>query len=350
MHTFLYALHDRTLSGEILAKVTALAECKGKQTSYLRAKPEALRVLRETTIRQSTVASNAVEGIEVSPRRLASILGRADHPRGRPEEEIAGYRDLLRKIDNLDDPHLMAVSPDMILGMHRDLYKYTISRTAGYWKSRDNVIETRIDGGAPLGVAFRPPAAALMPQFMLELCNQLRLARSSHVAPDVVIIAAFALDFLCIHPFDDGNGRMVRLLTHLLLLQDGYLVGKYVPLERLIFETKNAYYAALRESSAGWHDRTHNPDSWNRYLLDVLLRAYRELEQRVDGVLDAADPKAALIRDAILSRQEVSTAGLRAIFPDVSRAHIFRVVKALEGEGRLRRTTRGRYAVPYVTG
>jgi len=347
MHTFEYALRDRALPNDIVARVAALAEHKGKQTSYLSAKPEALRVLRETAIRQSTVASNAVEGIEASPDRLALILGRSAHPRTRPEEEIAGYRDLLSMIDDLHDPHLLDVTPETILRMHRDLYRYTTDRTAGHWKSRDNVIETRTEGGALIGVAFRPPAAALTPQFMLELCKHLGQARSSCVAPDVIIIAAFVLDFLSIHPFDDGNGRMVRLLTHLLLLQEGYLVGKYVPLERLIFETKEAYYGALRESSQGWHARRHNPDPWIRYLLDVLLRAYGELEQRVDAVLGAAGPKAALIRDAILSRQDVTIPALRAIFPEVSRAYIFRVVKALENEGNLRRIARGKYAVAY---
>lgn len=345
MYTFEYLLKTRTISADIAARVESLGVFKGKQDLYLRTEPETLEVLRETAISQSTTASNALEGVTVSPERLDALLARRDAPRDRPEEEIIGYRDVLRGIDDLSDPTREVITPDMILRLHKDLFKHTSLPNTGRWKSKDNVIEARNAKGDVIGVAFRPPAAAVTPRFVDELCRHLSRARSKRIAPAPIIIAAFTLDFLCIHPFDDGNGRVARLLTHLLLLQEGYLVGKYVPLERLIFATKDAYYAALRSSSSGWHDARHNPDFWTRYMLDVLARAYSELEMRVDAVAKADAPLAALIRDAALSRRRFVVRELMATFPKASRPYIYRVMKELVDEGRLERRARGEYAV-----
>ncbi|MBI4279021.1 MAG: Fic family protein [Armatimonadetes bacterium] len=345
MHTLTWALKTRSIPSEIAVRIETVAEYKGKQELYLRTKPEVLDVLRETVISQSTAASNALEGVEVPPRRLQALMAHAGRPRNRPEEEIAGYRDALRGIDDLRDPERMPVGVDTILAMHRDLYRYTTAPNAGRWKSKDNVIEAHTARGKVIGVVFRPPAAAATPRFMTELCTSLARARSHKVAPAPIIIAAFALDFLCIHPFDDGNGRVARLLTHLLLLQEGYVIGRYVPLERLILETKNAYYAALRESSEHWHDAVHNPDPWVRYLLDIFIRAYREMETRVRSVATAPDAAAALVRDAALSRRRFTAAELLAAFPKVSRAYVYRVLKGLVDEGRIRREARGAYRV-----
>lgn len=344
MYTFEYLFKNRTVRADLATKVESLGTFKGKQDLYLRTKPEALDVLRETAVSQSTAASNAIEGIEVAPDRLDALLARRDAPRNRPEEEIAGYRDVLRGMDDLSDPERTAITPTSILRMHKDLYKYADNPDAGRWKSKDNVIEARATKGV-IGIVFRPPAAAVTPRFIEELCRHLARAREKKEAPAPIIIAAFILDFLCIHPFDDGNGRVARLLTHLLLLQEGYLVGKYVPLERLIFETKDAYYGALRESTTGWHAARHDPDHWTRYLLDILIRAYRELEGRVAAVDKAAAPLAALIRDATLSRKKFKIRELLAAFPNVSRPYVYRVVKELISEGRLKRAARGVYVV-----
>lgn len=346
LFTFEHLHKNGTVPSDIAGKIETLAEFKGRQDLYARTKPESLYILRETVISQSTAASNAIEGIEIPPERLEALLARRVVPRDRPEEEIAGYRDVLWVIDGIADPARVSVTPDFILELHRDLYRYTNVATAGRWKSKDNVIEARTSGGKSLGVIFRPPAAAVTPRFMEELCEHLARAREEPALPSPIIVAAFALDLLCIHPFDDGNGRMARLLTHLLLLQEGYVVGRYVPLERLIYEAKNAYYAALRASTTGWYDATHDPYHWTRYLLDTLIRAYREMEQRVSALAAAQDPRAKLIRDAALSRRRFSISELRAALPKVSRAYIFRVVKELVDEGRLRRTERGQYALP----
>lgn len=344
MYTFEYLLKTRHLSSVLATKIERVAEFKGKQDLYAHTTPEALAVLRETVVSQSTAASNALEGIVISPKRLEAILARRAHPRERPEEEIAGYRDVLKRLEDLADPRTVAVTPESILAMHADLYKYTNVPSAGRWKSKDNVIEARNARGKVIGIVFRPPAAAVMPRFMEELCSHLARTRERRVVPAPIIVSAFVLDFLCIHPFDDGNGRIARLLTHLLLMQEGYTIGKYVPLERLIFETKDAYYAALRASSAGWMHARHDPDPWTRYLLDVLVRAYRELEARIGAVAKAGAPLAALIRDAALSRGRFDVRELRAAFPSTSRVYIQQVIRRLIEEGHLHRTGRGQYA------
>lgn len=345
MYTFEYLLKIKDVPNEIVGRIEVLAEYKGKQELYARTRPEVLDVLRETTISQSTAASNAIEGIEIPPERLEALMALAGVPRDRPEEEIAGYRDVLRTIDDLRNPSSVEITPAFILRLHKDLYRFTNNPNAGRWKSKDNIIEARNDKGEVIGVVFRPPPAATTPRFMEELCRHLAIAREKRHVPALVIVAAFSLDFLCIHPFDDGNGRIARLLTHLLLFQEGYGVGKFVPLERLMLETKEAYYSALRASSARWHDARHNPASWERYLLDILIRSYRELSARLEAVAKTSAPLQALIRDASLSRTAFAIPELLAAFPSVSRAYVFRVLKELAEEGRISRTGRGRYAV-----
>ncbi len=345
MHTFEYLLKTKVIHRDIAAKVETLGEYKGKQDLYLHTKPDALNVLRETVINQSTVASSAIEGISTPPHRLEALLASRTGPRDRPEEEIAGYKGVLRAIEDLSDPNRTSITPDTILQMHKDLHKYTNAPGAGRWKSKDNVIEMIAAKGKTLGIIFHPPAAAVTPRFMEALCRHLARMHTDRTVPVPIIIAAFVFDFLCIHPFDDGNGRIARLLTHLLLLQEGYLVGRYVPLERLIFETKDAYSASLRASTEGWHDAVHDPDPWTRYLLDVFIRAYGELEKRVEVISSTAAPMGALIRDAALSRRQFAVPELRVAFPDASRAYIFRVMKELVDGGHLRRVGRGKYIV-----
>lgn len=347
MYTFEYLLKTGRISPELVSKVEALAEFKGKQDVYVRMTPDVLTVLRETTLSQSTIASNAIEGVEIPPDRLGALLARRAYPRDRSEEEIAGYRDLLKQIDERDDPSDLAVNPKTILKMHAALYKYTTDPNAGRWKSKDNVIEIRA-GKQSLGVAFHPPAAAVTPRFMEELCRLLAQAKERRSVPALMIVAAFGLDFLCIHPFDDGNGRMARLLIHLLLLQEGYRVGRYVPLERLVFETKDAYYAALRASSQGWKDAQHDLDPWARYLLDLLIRAYRELDARVVAASKAGSPRAALIRDAAVSRGRFDLQEIQAAFPSTSRVYIHKILRELIAEGRLKRVDRGAYTATHI--
>jgi len=351
MHTFLYRLRGRALPSDILSLVETLAEYKGRQNDFGRTRPETLDVLYETVSAQSTAASGEIEGIHIPPERLKVLMALAGTPHGRPEEEIAGYRDALRGISGIGAGAMTIISPDelvtpeTILRLHATLYRYTASPNAGRWKAKNNVIEARYEGGEALGIAFVPPAAAVTPQFMNALCEELARAREEKVAPTLILTANFVLDFLCIHPFDDGNGRVARLLAHLLLTREGYTVGRYVPLERFILETKDAYYAALRESSSGWHDKVHDPDYWTRYFLNMLLRAYKEIEVRLRSISESRDHLGALIRDAAMSRGEFAVSDLQAAMPRASRAYIYRVLRDMLNENHLRRLSRGRYAV-----
>jgi len=343
MYTFEYLLKTEAIPRDIIEKLETLGEFKGRQDFYMATKPDALGVLRETVLSQSTYASNAIEAITVAPNRLEALMAKRAEPRNQPEAEIAGYRNVLANIEGLADAKSSRIDPNAILAMHRELFRLANTPTAGHWKAEDNVIALRNERGEILQVVFDPPAAAVTPRFMRELCRHLDTARSTSNLPRPIIIAAFGLDFLCIHPFDDGNGRIARLLMHLMLLQEGFVVGRYVPLERLIFETKDAYFAALRASSVGWHDAVHDPYPWTRYFFDMLIRSYRELDKRVEAISTTAAPLAALIRDAAMTRREFAAGDLLAAFPKVSRAYVYRVIKELVEEGRVVRVERGHY-------
>jgi Fic family protein len=254
--------------------LTDIAEAKGRQDLYTQRPPEILTSLRETALIQSVESSNRIEGVTVAPERLRPLVLENDRPRDRSEEEIQGYRRALETI--LANPMGLAITPDLLQRLHATIQEG--SGDAGQWKRVDNeIIELR--QGAPPLVRFRPTAVAETPTATEELCLLYRHAINQSLAPPLVTIAALVFDFLCIHPFRDGNGRISRLLTLLALLQHGYEVGRYVSLERLVEESRDRYYETLRLSSEGWHQGRHDLLPWLNYFLTVLKRAYRELEK-----------------------------------------------------------------------
>ena len=249
-----------------------VAEAKGRQDLYLDKPPEILTSLRETALIQSVESSNRIEGVTVAPDRLRPLVLEDARPRDRSEEEIQGYRRALERIHA--EAKTLAITPELLQWLHATIQEG--SGDAGQWKQVDNEIIELREGAPPL-VRFRPVKVAETPAAVEELCLVYRHALNQSLAPPLVAVAALVFDFLCIHPFRDGNGRISRLLTLLALYQHGYEVGRYVSLERLIEESRAEYYEALHRSSEGWHEGQHDLLPWLNFFLAILKRAYREL-------------------------------------------------------------------------
>ena len=254
--------------------LTDVAEAKGRQDLYTRQAPQILKSLRETALVQSVESSNRIEGVTVAPDRLVPLVLKNARPRDRSEEEIRGYRRALDLIHTSASE--LAITPELLRRLHEVIQEG--SGDAGQWKRVENEIIEHREGAPPL-VRFRPVLAAETPAAVEELCLSYRHAVGQSEAPPLVAVAALVFDFLCIHPFRDGNGRVSRLLTLLALYQHGYEVGRYISLERLIEESRADYYDVLRHSSEGWHEGRHDLLPWLNYFLSIVKRAYRELEQ-----------------------------------------------------------------------
>lgn len=325
----------------VIKTIAQINEYKGRQELHRKQSPEILETLQEIATIQSTESSNRIEGIKVSNEQLKKIMSQKTPPRDRSEAEISGYRDLLAMI-HASALHI-PVKPQTILQMHRDMYKY-LPQPGGKWKATDNIIEQTLPDGTKQ-VRFIPVKAFLVPRAMDELCQSYNRYRSKEEMDDLLLIFAFILDFLCIHPFTDGNGRMSRLLTLLLLYRAGFEVGRFVSLERIIEESKETYYETLYKSSQGWHEGTHNPMPWVEYALGVLIAAYKEFEERVNLAENQRGTKANLVMDTILRFQgEFSIQDIEQACPNVSRPTIHRVLAVLKNEGMVDCIVPGRHA------
>ena len=266
------------LTPEIVLMLTQIHEYKGEQNLFAKTKKEELRKLIEIAKIQSTQASNRIEGINTSDYRLRALVSDKTHPKNRNEREIAGYRDVLKLIH--ENYLYIPVKPSIVLQLHRDLYKFEGLNAGGIYKTADNVIEEEDEQGNKF-IRFKPVAAWETSEAMEKLCAAFEEIKSSGQVDMLLLIPMFILDFLCIHPFNDGNGRMSRLLTLLLLYREGYMVGKYVSLERLIENTKGAYYDCLQQSSQGWHENINAYEPFVKYMLGIILCAYREFSDRM---------------------------------------------------------------------
>jgi Fic family protein len=324
-----------------LSAVRAIGEFKGRQELY-RQFPAVLESLKNMAMIQSTEASNRIEGVTAPSDRIRDLVEHKTTPQNRSENEIAGYRDVLATI-HTNAPNI-SLTPNVILQFHRDLYGY-LPGQGGHSKSTDNdIVEFQPDG--TVFVRFKPVPAYLTATAVEELTGRYReIARSGTIEP-LVSIAAFVLDFLCIHPFLDGNGRMARLLTLLLLYQSGYEVGRYVSLEKTIEESKETYYESLLRSSQGWHEGRHDLSPWLEYFLGVLIAAYKQLESRVGAVTQARGAKRQLVVDCVRRLPAAFQIGeLISACPGISRPTINRALADLQSDGEIACTGKGRYAI-----
>lgn len=281
MRTFSYSKKwISVLTPDIVILLAKIHEFKGKQDLYLGAKEDILLQLVDIAKIQSTEASNRIEGIRTTDERLNAIVKDKTMPKNRSECEIAGYRDVLNTIHQ--NHEYIPIKPNMILQLHRDLYKFEGYDIGGKYKTTDNIIEEEDLTGKKI-VRFKPLAAWETPDAMQSLCDEFEKELSNKKIDDLILILMFILDFLCIHPFNDGNGRMSRLLTLLMLYRSGYIVGKYISIEHLIERTKESYYDSLEQSSLKWHENENNYTPFVKYMLGVLVAAYRDFENRVES-------------------------------------------------------------------
>ena len=254
------------LTPEIVSYLTQIHEFKGEQTLFIEVKADTLTQLVEIAKIQSTESSNKIEGIYTSDIRLRELVKDKTRPRTRNEQEIAGYRDVLNTIHESHD-HIPPKSA-IILQLHRDLYKFESYNIGGKYKTADNVIEEEDSQGIKK-IRFKPVPAWETPEAMEELCRAFEEAMATGEIDPLLLIPMFILDFLCIHPFNDGNGRMSRLLTLLLLYRSGYIVGKYISIERMIENSKELYYECLRESSENWYENKNDYIPFIKYMLGI---------------------------------------------------------------------------------
>ncbi len=283
MRSFDYSkLAEQTWSTDILNLVAKIHEYKGRQDMFVRQKPLELDRLVEIAKIQSTEASNKIEGIVTTGARMKQLFEEKTIPRSRDEGEIMGYRDVLNTIHESNE--YIPIRPSYILQLHRDLLRRAGASHGGSFKNVQNYInETRPDGTSI--TRFTPVAPHETPAAMDALCTAYEQAIAKESVDALILIPCFIVDFLCIHPFNDGNGRMSRLLTLLLLYKNGYSVGKYISIEKQIEKTKDRYYDVLEMADAGWHEEKNNPGPFIRYMLNVILACYTKFEDRV-GLMD----------------------------------------------------------------
>lgn len=324
-----------------LATLRALGEYRGKQQLYVAQSPEVLRDLREVAVVESTESSNRLEGVVVAAHRLKSLVLKNARPQSRSEQEVAGYRDALGLIH--ESSQHMPFSEGTVQQLHGILYRY-MPQPGGHWKATNNdIIERHPDGSSR--IRFRPVAAHLTPLAMTDMVTRYRTALDQHWADPLVLVPLVILDFLCIHPFPDGNGRMARLLTLQLLYHFDYVVGRFISLERIFEESKESYYETLEASSQGWHEGAHDIAPWLNYFWGALLRAYKAFEERVGTIERGRGAKGDRVRAEILKRQlPFSISEIEEACPGVSRDMVRVVLRAMKAEGLIAPTGKGRGA------
>jgi hypothetical protein len=299
------------------ATLRAIGEYRGKQELFYRQAPEVLKGLRQIAIIESSESSNRLEGVIVPPSRLKSLVIKHTKPRDRSEQEVAGYRDALGLIH--ESARNMPFNPNVVLQLHTTLCRYMPA----------------------------PVPAIAMDELTTGFANAMRDSKQD----PLVLVPLVILDFLCIHPFSDGNGRISRLLTLMLQYHSGYEVGRYISIERVYEESKQSYYETLEASSQGWHQGQHDVFPWLEYFWGVLLRAYREFEERVGQVRSGRGAKTGQVREAVLAKREAfSISELEAACPGVSRDTVRVVLRQLKSEGSILSTGKGRSAKWRVTG
>lgn len=316
----------------------ALGEYRGRQVLYAEQSPEVLETLRRVAMVQSTESSNRIEGITVAPGRVDRIVMKKTEPKDRSEREVAGYRDILADIHA--NFTRMTLSTDLIRGWHRKLYRYS-GEPAGSWKKKDNaIIEIKPEGKQY--IRFKTVSALATPEFTERLITLFTQALDEGKTDPLFLIASFVLDFECIHPFMDGNGRIGRLLTLLLLYQSGYEVGRYISLERIVEESKETYYEALLKSSTRWHDADHDLRPWWDYFLGMLVAAYKEFETRVGNIASSRGAKREMVQRAVNHLPErFKIADLRQACPGVSYPTLQRALADMRKAGRVKCLGRG---------
>lgn len=340
MRTFNYsAIRDYLWDSEILGLIAAIYKEAGKQELYLKQRPEELEKLIEIAKIQSTEASNAIEGIVTTSTRIKQLVEEKTTPKNRDEQEIAGYRDVLNIIhENFD---VIPISQNYILQLHKILYSHMNNFMAGKTKNVQNYISATYPDGH-VKVLFTPMAPCETPEAIDKICEEYNRAIGNMALEPLILIPVFIHDFLCIHPFNDGNGRMSRLLTTLLLYRNGFYVGRYISLEGKIAKNKDLYYDALSRSQDGWHEGTEDIIPFIKYMLGIILAAYKDFEARMDliGVkLSALE----MVRRASKNKLgRFNKQDIRELCPNLSDSSIEGALRKMLSSGELKREGKGK--------
>ena len=324
---------------EVLGLVAQIHEYKGKQELFLKQKPATLEKLVEIAKIQSTESSNKIEGIVTTATRIKQLCEQKTNPRNRDEEEISGYRDALALIH--DSYKYIPIKTSYILHLHQVLYRYSQREIGGRFKIAQNFIAEVGENGKQ-SVRFRPLEPFETPMAIEAICESFNRETDSSEIDSLILIPAFILDFLCIHPFSDGNGRMSRLLTTLLLYRAGYAVGKYVSIESKIEKTKANYYDALAKSDVNWSQGENDITPFIKYTLGTVLAAYRDFEERVT-IVDEKLPAIDLVRNAVNNKIGKFTKNeIMEYVPAIGKTSVENALKTLVQEGIIGREGKGK--------
>jgi fic family protein len=324
---------------EVINLLVQIHEHKGKQELFLKRKPAVLDKLVEIAKIQSVEDSNKIEGIITTAVRIKELMNKKVAPRNRDEEEILGYRDVLNTIH--ESYEYILINSRYILQLHRDLFKYSEKGIGGRYKNTQNSIVEKDKEGNTIE-RFKPLSPYETPSAIEQICDELNKAFDKKEVDSLLLIPIFIHDFLCIHPFNDGNGRMSRLLTTLLLYRQGYVIGKYISIESKIEKNKESYYTSLEKSGIGWHENKENPVPFIKYILRIILAAYIDFEERVDYV-DEKIPTIELVRNTVDSKiGRFTKSDIMELVPSVGKATIENMLKKLVEEGYIQRHGKGK--------
>lgn len=330
----------KLLTPTIVSLLTSIHEYKGEQNLFIESNSDKLVELLEIAKIQSTEASNKIEGIITTDDRLKKLVMDKTMPKSRSEKEIAGYRDVLNTIH--ESYEYIPINANYILQLHGDLYKYNGMSFGGKFKSTDNII-AEVDSSGNQKIRFQPIEAWATPEAMLNMCNAYNDALNNNIDP-LILMPMFILDFLCIHPFNDGNGRMSRLLTLLLLYKSGYIVGKYISIEKLIEKSKDTYYEQLQASSYEWHDNKNDYEPFVEYYLGVVIAAYKEFSGRVQTLIESGMNKPERIREVIRKHiGKITKSQIMEKCPDISDTTVQRTLTELLKKNEIIKLSGGRY-------
>ena len=340
MRIFNYSsLKEQKWDSEILGYIAAIYREVGKQEQYLKQRPEELEKLVEIAKIQSTEASNAIEGIVTTNTRIRQLVEEKTTPKNRDEQEIAGYRDVLNAIHDSFD--VIPISRNYILQLHKIMYSHMNNPLAGQTKNIQNYISATYPDGHT-ETLFTPLSPFETPEALDKICEEYNRVIGNFEVEPLIAIPIFIHDFLCIHPFNDGNGRMSRLLTILLLYRNGFYVGKYISLEAKIAKTKDLYYDALARSQAGGHEGCEDAVPFIKYLLSIILAAYKDFEDRF-SIIETKLPAVEMVRKATQNKiGRFTKQDIRELCPSLSISSIEGSLRKLVKEGDLKREGSGK--------
>ena len=340
MRTFNYSsIKDQKWDSDILGYIAAIYKYAGKQELYLKQKPNELEKLVEIAKIQSTEASNAIEGIVTTNTRIRQLVEEKTTPRNRDEQEIAGYRDVLNIIHESFDA--IPITKNYILQLHKILYSHVNNPIAGQTKTVQNYITATYPDGHT-EILFTPLAPYETPEALERICEEYNRVIGNFEVEPLIAIPIFIHDFLCIHPFNDGNGRMSRLLTTLLLYRSNFYVGKYVSLEAKIAKDKDLYYDALGRSQSGWHEGTEDVVPFIKYLLSTILAAYKDFEDRF-AIVGEKLPAIDMVRKAIQNKiGRFTKQDIRELCPALSISSVEGALRKMVESGEIKREGSGK--------